>query len=390
MIPAVPRPDPFSSCPPDPVRGRSVSRRDVLAATALLLTPGLGGAALTGCSASAPASGSAGVPEPGIQRAARTAEDLRALAQATAGRATSAADRRVLTRVVTDHGAHLEALGTTTRPGAAGSASGVESSAGSSAPASGTAAGASGPVRTLAQLAAAERDAALTALADTPAASAPVAVLLARIAAARAVHADLLTPGPVSAPSQVPLESPVTGATGATGSSPGAVIPSATAPTATAGQASGSAAGASGAPSPGPAPDEPTRAAIAALVEGQHAAVFGYGVAVARLGTRDVAWARAAWQWHSRRRDAYSAALHQAGGRVPAARAAYDVGAAAAAGADEAEGVALAGRIERGLLSTLLAAVAQVEGPWRAILARDAAEAARRLERWAGPVAALP
>ncbi len=225
-------------------------------------------------------------------------------------------------RISADHRAHLVALGrvgSSPRPGA-------------SSPA------------TAAQLAA-ELAGATEALADVVSTSPAVAVLLTRIAAVRAVHADLLaTRNRLAEPAPVSVPSP-------TGSL-----------------------------------DPAGRAALAALIRGEHAAVFGYGVITARVAAADRARIRRWWTDHQTRRDRYSAALAAAGGVVPAALPAYEVGTVAT----PAAAMTLAVSIERALLTTGLNALAQVDGAWRRSIAADAVETARRADRLGGALPALP
>jgi hypothetical protein len=293
----------------------------------------------SGCTRSAPAAGSpAAAPAAdrvadrrAVARAGESARTLHRANQAVAeAGGTAAALHR---RLAADHRAHLDALGLSPDPDRAGAAP-------TPSPASGAALAAN-------LIPAAERDGSRQALADLPDLSPAVAVLLARIAASRAVHTDLLT-----------------------------------------GSGTGSGTG-SAERAPAEA-DAAERATLGYLVAAEHAAVYGYGTLVGRLSTTDRGRGRAAWAWHTDRRDAYAGALAQAGGRVPAARPAYDLGTADDPGAAAAAAAALAGRIEQGVLTTLLNGIAQVGGGWRAVLGRDAVEAARRLEQWAGPVGALP
>lgn len=67
--------------------------------------------------------------------------------------------------------------------------------------------------------------------------------------------------------------------------------------------------------------------AMQAVVAGEQAAVYAFGVIGARLqGTSDEPAARAAWDRHRTRRDQVSAMLVAAGAEVPAAAPAYDLG----------------------------------------------------------------
>src|SRR3954470_12407637 len=83
---------------------------------------------------------------------------------------------------------------------------------------------------------------------------------------------------------------------------------------------------------------------LRALVEAEHAAVYGYGVLGARLDDVSPRAALLASDSHRARPDQVSAALRAAGGEVPAPLAAYDVTVAT-----PAEALALAIRIEEDL-----------------------------------------
>ena len=83
---------------------------------------------------------------------------------------------------------------------------------------------------------------------------------------------------------------------------------------------------------------------LLALVEAEHAAVYGYGVLGARLDEAGRRTALTAYDSHRARRDQLVAALTAAGGTAPAPLAAYDVSVA-----NRAEALALAVRLEAGL-----------------------------------------
>ena len=89
--------------------------------------------------------------------------------------------------------------------------------------------------------------------------------------------------------------------------------------------------------------DEPVRL-LTALLEAEHAVVYGYGTLGARLdaGTRRAALT--AYDAHRARRDGLAARLHRHGARPVAAQPAYDVAVASAA-----EALALAVRLEEGI-----------------------------------------
>jgi hypothetical protein len=255
----------------------------------------------------------------------------RARTAALLASAIAAGDRPGLDRVAADHRAHLVALG-----------------------ASGTPSASAAPGGQPAALMAAETGAAREAIADLVTVSAPVAVLLARIATSRAVHADLI-------------------AAAARLGRPGAVLAE------------------PGVPSSGPSSTiEPlgpaARDALARLIAAEHAAVFAYGVITAWLPTGRRDEAGEVWASHRAARERYSQVLLAAGGRPPAARAAYQVGSVD----DAVDAAALAVKVENGILLAALAALAQVNDGWRTGPALDAVRAGRQVLRWGGTLAALP
>lgn len=67
--------------------------------------------------------------------------------------------------------------------------------------------------------------------------------------------------------------------------------------------------------------------ALQAVVAGEHAAVYAFGVVGGRLeGTPRETAARTSWEEHRQRRDRATALLVADGATVPAAAAAYDLG----------------------------------------------------------------
>ena len=89
---------------------------------------------------------------------------------------------------------------------------------------------------------------------------------------------------------------------------------------------------------------DPVRPLLTALVEAQHAAVYGYGLLGARLDEDRRLQARAAADVHRTARDTLSARLRDLGAPVPASLPAYDVEVA-----DAPAALALAVRLEEGL-----------------------------------------
>jgi Domain of unknown function (DUF4439) len=336
-----------------------VRRRSVLAAG----TAGLLGAGLAGCSDDGSPRAALPRPSPGP-----TPDDLAASRARTVAAALAAAAERLATSrpdlaalldaVVADHRAHLTALGA---PAASGtSSSAVPSPSAAPSPSRSTA-------PTVAGLADRERSAAQAALDDVPAVSPGLATLLARIAASRAVHADLLA-------ARAGLRAP------------GALL--------TSRRTAVEGAGSTPAQPPGPLPVAvPTvslapaaRDALVALTAGEHAAVFAYGAVVARVAEPDRERARQAWSWHVARRDVLEERLMVAGLQPPAAVPAYDLGPLASGRA--------AGTLAATVEDRIAALTAPVVGTTAGADRSDAAEAlvagARRAAGWRGHGEALP
>jgi hypothetical protein len=339
--------------------------------TCLLLT----GPALGACTGSADgADGTTTTPTPSADELAwsHAVRDARALLTRAGALAATTDDDpelvRVLTRIARNHGEHLAALGapvptTTATPAPAGTP----------------------PTRAAAddrlglrRLVAAERAAARTALTDVTTASPDPAAVLARIAAARAVHADLLAraggievPGRLPDPARTTVSSPGTGVTS-------------TAPPATTPDTDPGATGQPHTPTP---LAEPARRALVERLRGEHAAVFAYGVVVARIGADRRDEARTLWTAHVRTRDTLSRELTAAGITPPVAAAAYDLGGTPSS---RAEAERLAARVESGLAALAAGAVRTTTGPYRTASARALVEAARRAARWEPAAPALP
>jgi hypothetical protein len=348
---------------------------------------GLSGAVLAGCSGDgtrppSPAGAStaaraAAADDAAVGRARTAAAQFAAAAEELAR--AGGAPARLLADVAADHRAHLAALGgpaPSPTPGTGPSASG-----GSPAP------------ERLGVLARDESTGAQAALDDAMAASPMVAALLARIAAARAAHADLLSaaaglrlpgrlvpagvavgipaaapgpdaaaPGPTPSPSAaLPLPPPPVG-----------VQPSPAAPPSPSAGVAVLAAGA--------------REALVALTAGEHAAVFAYGLVAARVPGPQRARARAGWSWHLERRDQLEERLLTAGVEPPVAAPAYDVGGAPT----PAGAVRLAATVEQRLAALTVRAVSATQGDDRREAAAALVEAARRTAAWTGRPQALP
>jgi Domain of unknown function (DUF4439) len=343
-----------------PSAGPPVPRRAVLRDGA-----GLAGlvvvATLAGCSNDAPPGASPPRPTPtaddvAVARARASASRLAALAQDLEGSDPQLAG--VLGAVVADHRTHLAALGAAPSPSPSGSPPVPR-----------------GDVRSLVH---AETVAAQEALDDLRVVSPGLAVLLARIAAARATHADLLA---AKAGLRIPaaLRTSSSAAQAAAPPSP-APLPGAAPPV---GSPSDSSSGA------GPAADglsDAAREALAALTAGEHAAVYAYGVVVALVATRARDRARDAWSWHMARRDVLEERLLAAGVEPPPAAPAYHLGTAPSAAA----ATALAATVEDRLATLAARTVAATSGPDRSDAAEALVAVARRAAAWRGSGLPLP
>jgi hypothetical protein len=249
---------------------------------------------------------------------------------------------------------------------------------------------------TPAGIVAAQLAAASQALRDCTSAGAPgLAVLLSRLAAGHAAGADLLAAAAhLSAPGAV-VPAPAITAGGATtgpaAASPGGATPggaasgSATAP---AGTSAGAVAGASaGASSPPPSLGSEQAGALARLLQGQHAAIYAYGVVTAWVAPPLRERAHLFWSDHLAERDTLEQLLIASGASAPAASAAYDLG-TPPAGSPAA--VTLAANVE-GRLATLAASAVGAGDQSRRLLAAELLiAAARRQSAWTSTVSALP
>jgi hypothetical protein len=330
----------------------SVPRRAVLLGGAGILAAA-SGAVLAGCTGSF-SSRSAGTrtatssDELAAGRAVLAARSLLVLEANLARRSGLAA---LVTELATVHRAHLEALG---MPDDAPSPSGPTTRPQSGSPSGTTGAGTSSPTAEAVAPATAvgqEQAAATEALADVTLATPGTAGLLARIAASRAANADLL-----AAAADLPL--------------PGTIV------------------------TPGlpPSPSILTMnsddaLAVSALLAGEHAAVFAYGLITARAQPAQEALAQRLWAAHRARRDDLTRRLVAAGQTPVAAEPAYDVGRPPAA---PAQLTALAARVEDSLAAVALRAVTGTVGTVRLEAAADLVLAARRTVAWRGTAVALP
>lgn len=127
--------------------------------------------------------------------------------------------------------------------------------------------------------------------------------------------------------------------------------------------------------------------AWAAVVSGEDAAVYAYGLVGPLVDAADQARARSALDAHRLRRDRARAALVAAGQTPPPAAAAYDppfpVGDAAAAGR-------LAATVEERLVPVYADLAGASDGDDRRYAARTAQECATRAVSWGAAASAFP
>jgi uncharacterized protein DUF4439 len=132
------------------------------------------------------------------------------------------------------------------------------------------------------------------------------------------------------------------------------------------------------------------RAAVAALqvaLAGEHAAVYGYGVAGAMLAGAALAQARADWTAHQVARDTLEAMLTGLGATPVAASPAYDLP-FAVTGAASAR--ALAAALEDGVTRAYLGVVAVNDPALRTFGATAMQASANRAVAWSGVTVAFP
>ena len=128
--------------------------------------------------------------------------------------------------------------------------------------------------------------------------------------------------------------------------------------------------------------------ALQAVLAGEHAAVYAYGVVGARLhGQPDERAASAAYDAHRARRAAVTALVTAAGGQPTPAAVAYDIGAPVTAAALAR---ALALRVERAVAGTYADLVGAAPAGSRATPAGWLADSAIRASQWSGVADAFP
>lgn len=314
---------------------------------------------VTACTGSAPEPApTSPAPTPdelALARAVATTRSLLGMGEAT--RSSRSAVNRLVRDVQQVNTEHLAALGV---PAATGSASATGTTdATPTASAVGTTASddaattttTSSRPPTVTDLVAAHAAGAQEALDDVRETSPGLATLLARLAAARALNATLLAAAAgLKAPAPPRTAEP-------------------TAPTTAVADLS-----------------RAQQRALAAQLEGEHAAVFAYALVRANLSGTRGRLADTIWEEHRARRDELERRLLAAGSEPPAARPAYDVGQVRTA----QEAVALAVRIERALAQLAAADVGSLSGQARVDAAGDLVAATRRVGAWTDLPEALP
>jgi hypothetical protein len=385
--------------------GTAPTRRTLLTGAALLAGTAIAAVA-SGCTGSSPAGSGSNArprpPSPDESAAGRAVLTTRSLLAAEAELADLPWAGPLIVTIAASHRAHLAALGMAdpkaspsgsesllTSPAESASPAGwpsvsptswpwVSSTGSPARPTPGTAPASPGSGAAAAAVSR-ELAAAAEALADVLPTTPATAGLLARIAAARTVHADRLAaaaglPAPTgpSAPGEpVAVSTAAAASTDSPTAAVGSPDTSSTSPVS---------------PTGGPL-DDGSAAALAALLAGEHAAVFAYGLITARAVPARAASARAFWAAHRARRDELERRLIAADRTPVASLPAYDVGRLPTTPAQLA---ALAATVENGLAAVALGAVTGSKGAIRSEAGTDLVRAARRAAAWRGLIDPLP
>jgi hypothetical protein len=127
--------------------------------------------------------------------------------------------------------------------------------------------------------------------------------------------------------------------------------------------------------------------AVQKALAGEHAAIYGYGVAGAWLRGASRASAQAAYSAHRARRDQLERLLTDQSVEPVAAAASYDLPVVVT---DAATAVQLALALEEGVAATYADAVAATSGPLRELSASALQEAAVRAAHWRGHSVPFP
>ncbi|MFC7218305.1 ferritin-like domain-containing protein [Streptomyces polyrhachis] len=127
--------------------------------------------------------------------------------------------------------------------------------------------------------------------------------------------------------------------------------------------------------------------AAQAVLAGEHAAVYGYGVIGARIGDGRAREARAAYEAHRARRDSAARLVRELGGTPRAAAAGYALPFRLA---DEGDAVRMAAELEDRIAGVYADLVRAGEGRRRTEAMAALREAAVRAARWRGGSTAFP
>lgn len=391
--------DPAVNSRPRPSERPAPTRRQVLARAVQIALVGSGAAVLVGCGVPwgdirfdddepLPTPGP-GPDELARRRAVTDAAALLALALAVASARTDLAP--LASTVADHHRAHLTSLGSSTAEEAdTGIATGSGTHTGTpSVAATSTTAGSSSdadatptatpPLDPVARWAEREADAAARCLADLDGVSGGLARLLASIAASRAVHARL-------AATATGLPEPALPGTGPVPQAAATPAPDDT------GSTTSPSSPTTAAPAPTAAPtaldvDDAGRAALARAVDGEHAAIYAYGVIGARLGETGTPRARDALEAHEDTLDRVAALLTRSSSTAPAAAPAYVLPTPIT---DPRGAVTAAVQLEERLATTYTDLVAASSAPVRSIAARLLVRTALQAAYWRGHAVAFP
>jgi hypothetical protein len=127
--------------------------------------------------------------------------------------------------------------------------------------------------------------------------------------------------------------------------------------------------------------------ALQAALEGEHAAIYGFGVVGAHLSGAEQAKAEQAWDTHRMQRDRLRAVLRDRGATPIPAAAGYELPLRVH---DRKDAIRLAGLLEDRLTSTYLSAVAVRDEKVRYLAAAAVQQSALRAARWRGSSEPFP
>jgi D-arabinose 1-dehydrogenase-like Zn-dependent alcohol dehydrogenase len=130
-----------------------------------------------------------------------------------------------------------------------------------------------------------------------------------------------------------------------------------------------------------------TTRALQSVLAGEHATIYGYGVAGAQLAGVQRSRALSAYNSHRARRDQLEALVRARGAQPVAAAASYDLPSAVTS-ADDA--VILATALEERLAAVWADAVAALPGNLRALAVRGLGDAAVSAAQWRGGSVPFP